>query len=413
MTSVPARPARVWAVLVAVLMTAGLLVVSTPASSRAASGDLYAAVNASRTAAGLPGLARNAGLDAVAQAWSRKLSYTGVLSHNPSYSSQIPSGWTVAGENVGYAYSDAILHRMWMDSPGHRKNILDSRYNSVGIGWVKDPDGRIWGTQVFARYANAATVSPRTPTVADHTSDGRADVVARSRVGDLYVYPGTGRGTLGSAVKAGNGWSSMTALMSVRDANGDNRADVYARDTAGRLWLYPGTGRAGFGSRVLVGNGWGAMSLVVAAGDANRDGRADLYARDGAGKLWLYPGNGSGGFGSRILSGTGWGSMVELVSTGDVTGDGAADLYARDRSGRLWIYRASGKGGFSASSQIGAGWASMRELVGPGDLDGDGVGDLLATDSAGRMLFYGGNGTGGFRGAVVMGSGWATFTSVS
>ena len=40
----------------------------------------------------------------------------------------------------------------WVDSPGHRANLLDSRYTSVGIWTVQGPDGRVWATQDFATY---------------------------------------------------------------------------------------------------------------------------------------------------------------------------------------------------------------------------------------------------------------------
>ncbi|WP_412099293.1 CAP domain-containing protein [Corynebacterium aurimucosum] len=40
-------------------------------------------------------------------------------------------------------YSDARLVHLWMDSPGHRKNLLDLRTKSVGIGMAVSADGKL------------------------------------------------------------------------------------------------------------------------------------------------------------------------------------------------------------------------------------------------------------------------------
>lgn len=81
---------------------------------------------------------------------------SGTLGHNPSYSAQIPAGARASGENVGYAggFADnaATIHSGWMDSPGHRENILRSSFTQVGIGFVVDANGTAWATQVFAGY---------------------------------------------------------------------------------------------------------------------------------------------------------------------------------------------------------------------------------------------------------------------
>jgi uncharacterized protein YkwD len=40
---------------------------------------------------------------------------------------------------------------MWMASPGHRANILSTRYNAVGIGATRGSDGAVYGVQDFIR----------------------------------------------------------------------------------------------------------------------------------------------------------------------------------------------------------------------------------------------------------------------
>lgn len=54
-----------------------------------------------------------------------------------------------AGENIakGQATPQAVVNA-WMNSSGHRANILNSTYTKIGVGYVAD--GRYW-TQMFIR----------------------------------------------------------------------------------------------------------------------------------------------------------------------------------------------------------------------------------------------------------------------
>lgn len=117
---------------------------------------LFTSLNAARSAAGLTPLAYSAALESVASGWTSSMAASGVLAHNPSYSAQIPAGALTFGENVGYAggFADdaATIHAGWMDSAGHRENILRGGFTQVGIGYVVAADGTAWATQVFASY---------------------------------------------------------------------------------------------------------------------------------------------------------------------------------------------------------------------------------------------------------------------
>lgn len=61
--------------------------------------------------------------------------------------------FTVSAENIAHADSPEETHAALMLSHGHRANIMNPRYNSVGIG-VVESDGRLWVTEDFA-YATA------------------------------------------------------------------------------------------------------------------------------------------------------------------------------------------------------------------------------------------------------------------
>lgn len=135
----------------------------TPASTtvQAAIEDrLFALANQARAEHGLAPLARNGAMNGVARSWSTHLASAGrALAHNPGYTNQIPSGWTAAGENVAWIGASADpgivagrIHGEWMASPGHRKNLLDSRFTAIGIGAAHHPDHGYYLTQNFAAY---------------------------------------------------------------------------------------------------------------------------------------------------------------------------------------------------------------------------------------------------------------------
>ena len=54
------------------------------------------------------------------------------------------------GENVGYGPSIATIESAYMNSPGHRANILASKWNGVGTGYATNGD-RVYTVQVFIK----------------------------------------------------------------------------------------------------------------------------------------------------------------------------------------------------------------------------------------------------------------------
>jgi uncharacterized protein YkwD len=64
-------------------------------------------------------------------------------------------GLNSVGENVAYGYSTgrSVVNDGWMNSAGHRANILNSGYRVMGIGARQSSDGRWYVAQVFGRKA--------------------------------------------------------------------------------------------------------------------------------------------------------------------------------------------------------------------------------------------------------------------
>ena len=54
------------------------------------------------------------------------------------------------GENVAYGFPNAsAVVTAWMHSPGHKANLMNSRYRLIGVGAVQDSRGVWYVSQVF------------------------------------------------------------------------------------------------------------------------------------------------------------------------------------------------------------------------------------------------------------------------
>ena len=111
---------------------------------------VLALTNAERTSRGLRALSFSSCADGFADSWAGKLAAAGSLSHqalSPILSACSARG---VGENVAYGnVSPEQLVQMWMDSAGHRANILNASFTHLGVGDVTTSSGRVYGVQVF------------------------------------------------------------------------------------------------------------------------------------------------------------------------------------------------------------------------------------------------------------------------
>src|SRR5256886_16916342 len=74
--------------------------------------------------------------------------------------SEAGARFSFIAENIAVGASPPIIHGGWMDSPGHRKNILDPRLTSVGIAAVHGPGG-LFAVQDFSRSVPELSVEQK------------------------------------------------------------------------------------------------------------------------------------------------------------------------------------------------------------------------------------------------------------
>lgn len=106
-------------------------------------------VNQTRSQHGRTILLEDASASDKAQAWAEHLAAKGSLSHS-NLPSGIDAGWKALGENVGYGGSIQAVHQGYMNSPGHRSNILDAGFTHMGVGVAKKGN-LVFTVQVFVR----------------------------------------------------------------------------------------------------------------------------------------------------------------------------------------------------------------------------------------------------------------------
>jgi len=114
-------------------------------------------VNNERAKVGLSPLALNLQLSTMARAKSQDMIDKGYFSHqSPTYGSPFDMmksfGFTYmsAGENIAEGQPTATeVMNSWMNSAGHKANILNKSYSEIGVGLAKKSDGTCYWTQDF------------------------------------------------------------------------------------------------------------------------------------------------------------------------------------------------------------------------------------------------------------------------
>ena len=159
----PRRPAAAFA-LIALLFTTGCQNVFSMVSSTgggegvgaSATGETYLA--AIRSDHGLPALSPDPKLEKAAAQQAGYMARSAEMSHRTGWRKDFATRMKengvggAAAENVAHGAMDPEkLFKMWMDSKGHRRNMLDPRFAHYGLASAEDPQGRKYWALVLGR----------------------------------------------------------------------------------------------------------------------------------------------------------------------------------------------------------------------------------------------------------------------
>lgn len=112
-------------------------------------------VNAERSKAGLSALTLDASAERAANIRAQEIqqSFSHTRPDGSNFStalSQAGVSFRTSGENIAYGQNSAEeVMQGWMNSSGHRANILNRNFTSIGIGHVEDARGTDYWTQLF------------------------------------------------------------------------------------------------------------------------------------------------------------------------------------------------------------------------------------------------------------------------
>lgn len=145
-----------------ILLGAALLAISLAPASFAAQklSDneriLFDAANNERAERSLPALHWDESLAAAARKHANRMAFYNMLEHQLSGEPDLKARLTEAGarfsmiaENIAVAPNSETIHTGWMNSPGHRGNILNPRLTAVGIAAVRGSGG-LFAVQDFS-----------------------------------------------------------------------------------------------------------------------------------------------------------------------------------------------------------------------------------------------------------------------
>lgn len=194
--------------------------------------------NSDRLADNLPALKVNPLLSGAAQAKAEDMAKKGYFSHTspegvtPWYwISRVGYQYTYAGENLAINFSDSKdVVDAWMNSAGHRANILNGNFTEIGIGIAKgiyQNRETVFIVQMFGKPAQAVASTMPQPVVlkslqpADNLTDQNQTFIAVKNAGEPEVLPveTTGLKTLS---KENNSLSTLVARFVAEPGNRTN-----------------------------------------------------------------------------------------------------------------------------------------------------------------------------------------------
>ena len=183
--------------------------------------ELLKAINDYRVSNGLKPVVLNSSIGTVAQNWSTLTAGQGIFKHNPNFSTQIPTNWTYAAENIGAGEDVEEVMFGWQNSEMHNKVLLAPEATEIGLGYAYQGNasgeyaGNNYATAVFASYAKTpapptvTVVVPKAPTFTSTTYNIPSTTGVTYKVNGTVKASGTypGSGTVAITANANTGYS--------------------------------------------------------------------------------------------------------------------------------------------------------------------------------------------------------------
>jgi hypothetical protein len=156
------RRLSVLLVLVGLLAAILLAPVASAASADPSAEKVFLdGISRARSAAGVGQLRSTGDLVDIARRHSAEMAAKGSIYHNANLGNEV-SNWRVIAENVGDGTSAQYVHKMFMGSDAHRKNIVDPRVTDVGVGVVWS-GSTLYVTEVFRQPQSTSQAAPPPP----------------------------------------------------------------------------------------------------------------------------------------------------------------------------------------------------------------------------------------------------------
>ncbi len=200
---------------------------------------LLAAANRERVSRGLRPLQHDPVLAAAAAFHALQMANHGDISHEfpgePDLAARAASAgahFSLITENVAEGPDPGILHQMWMESEGHRENLLDPNVNAVGISIVTR-DHQLYAVEDFASTVEVLSIDQQESAVA-----GLVEATGIKVANRLAAEAAE------TAIRA----ARQTCAMTTGYAAGARKPWFVMRYTASTLTELPGTLKSRIGS---------------------------------------------------------------------------------------------------------------------------------------------------------------------
>ena len=139
------------ALLLPLVVLSTLLVPATPASAETYPEAVLRLTNYERGKAGVAPLRLSFCMrDQFAGPWAKHLASQHTLVHQSLGPMMSRCHGNAAAENIASGnWTPQQMVNAWMNSSGHRHNLLNPAYNYLGVGAVRGSDNRVYGVQDF------------------------------------------------------------------------------------------------------------------------------------------------------------------------------------------------------------------------------------------------------------------------